>query len=218
MQVLSVLRLKFTSQRVGDRGEARALIDPRTKLDFVAYGDDCVVTGVAEVPIEPRLTDMLNRHDAYELVSVTVEPHDSGIPFGVGRVELARTELLAVAAHGPRGDARRRTRTRAHGIAAELGPYLVRGYLHALPGADPVLSVRRRPGMVPLTDASIEYRVGNELRIDRSSVLIINRERMSWLTSATILDTAPRMPELPVAKSNHPMVKDFTGELTAAAD
>ena len=48
----------------------------------------------------------------------------------------------------------------------KVGPYEVQGFLHGLPGADPVASIRRRKPMIPLTDARIEYVVNGEPRED----------------------------------------------------
>ena len=209
MQISSILRLRSAPPPVvGPLLEA-----PPPRLDFVAYGEDCLVSGATELIGSARLTDMLNRHDGVELASVIIEPLDGRQGFHVPRVELGRGEILLVAANGPRGDIGRRTKTRAHAVSLQVGPYLVEGYLHALPGADPLANLHRRAAMLPLTDATVEYRVGDAVRRDTASVLIVNRERIRTLSPA-VAETA-RSLDLPSVKSVDPRVKDFTGELSA---
>jgi hypothetical protein len=62
-----------------------------------------------------------------------------------------------------------------------MGPYKVRGFFHALPGADPVVAFRRRKAMVPLTDARIEYTFHGERRETRVDTVIVNREQIDWV-------------------------------------
>ncbi len=86
-----------------------------------------------------------------------------------------------VHASGPRGDAARRRRTMPQHLAIKMGPYKVRGFFHALPGADPVEALRRRKAMVPITDARIEYTFRGERRETRVDTLIVNREQIDWV-------------------------------------
>ena len=62
-----------------------------------------------------------------------------------------------------------------------MGPYQVRGFLHALPGADPVAAMRRRKPMVPLTNVRIEFTFNGETREDRVETVIVNREQIDWV-------------------------------------
>ena len=83
-----------------------------------------------------------------------------GEPIESRDVLVHRDEILLVEASGPRGDPGRRNHTRQHPIVARIGPYEVRGLIHALPGTDPIESLRRRRPMIALTDATIEFSIG----------------------------------------------------------
>lgn len=147
---------------------------------FVAYGEDCILSGRTILDAD-RLTDMLNAHDEYALEGVTVERLDSGEPMEVAEIVVPRDEIILVHASGPRGDPARRHRTMPQHLALGMGPYEVRGYFHALPGADPVAAMRRRKVMVPLTDASVGYTVHGQRRETCVDTLILNREQIDWV-------------------------------------
>jgi hypothetical protein len=66
-------------------------------------------------------------------------------------------------------------------VALKMGPYKVRGFLHALPGADPVAAMRRRKPMVPLTNVRIEFTFNGVTREDRVETVIVNREQIDWV-------------------------------------
>jgi hypothetical protein len=149
-------------------------------VEFVAYADDCLVTGQIALSAE-RLSDLLNEHDEYALVNVVVTSLADGRELEVPEVTLLRDDLLLAQAAGPRGNAGRRRRTRQVGIAAQVGPYLVRGFLHALPGSDALSSISRRRPMVPLTDVWIDYLSGGETQHRHMSAVIVNQERISWI-------------------------------------
>jgi hypothetical protein len=152
------------------------------EVAFVAYGEDCILSGRTILDAD-RLSDMLNRADEYALVGVTVERLDDGAPLQVDEVVVARDELYLVHASGPRGDVARRHRTMPKHVAMKIGPYEIRGFLHGLPGNDPVASIRHRKSMIPLTDARIEYVVNGEPREDEVETLILNRERIEWVVA-----------------------------------
>ncbi len=103
------------------------------------------------------------------------------MPIQVDEVVVARDELYLVHASGPRGDAARRRHTVPKHVAMKVGPYEVQGFLHGLPGADPVVSIRRRKPMIPLTGARIAYVVNGEPREDELDTVILNRERIEWI-------------------------------------
>ena len=176
------LRVAFT--RAGARAEptadAAVLADGDTEVDFVAYGEDCILSGRTVLDGD-RLTDMLNDHDEYALIGVTVERFDDGMSMEVEEVVVGRDELWLVHASGPRGDAARRHRTSPQHVAMQMGPYKVRGFYHALPGTDPVTAMRRRKPMVPLTGVRIEYELGGVTREDRVDTVIVNREQIEWI-------------------------------------
>ena len=160
---------------------------------------------------QERLTDMLNEHDEYLLMDVMVERLAEGTATEVAEVLLQRDELLFVHATGPRGGKARRTRMRLHPLALQMGPYHLRGYLHALPGTDPLLAIRRRKTTVPLTDVWIEFTTQGVPQRRNVGAVVINREQVDWVASST--DEELKMPELPVATFDGPMVKDFTGAI-----
>jgi hypothetical protein len=147
---------------------------------FLAYGEDCILSGRTALDAE-RLTDMLNAHDEYVLASVMVERLDDGEPFEVPEIVVPRDEIYLVHASGTRGDVARRHHTTPQRLALKMGPYKVRGFFHALPGADPVEAMRRRMAMVPLTDARIDYTFHGEDRETLVDAIIINREQIDWV-------------------------------------
>jgi hypothetical protein len=180
-------------------------------VEFVAYGEDCVLSGIVRLASD-RLTDMLNEHDEYLLVDVLVEglAGDRGVE--VAEVLVRRDELYLVHATGPRGNLDRRRRTRSHPVAIQMGPYHVRGYLHVLPGADPVQAIRRRKAMVPLTDAWIDFPLASGRERRRAGTVVLNREHVDWIVPA--VDDEVEMPDLPLSADQGRLVKDFTGALT----
>lgn len=188
----------------------RAVARTSQQVEFVAYGEDCILSGVAHLGSD-RLTDMLNDHAEYQLVDVLVEALTGESAVEMREVLVPRDEILLVHAAGPRGNQDRRHRTRSHPVAIQLGPYHVRGYLHALPGADPVRSIRRRKPMVPLTDAWIEFQPATGRERRRVGTVVVNREQIDWVVPA--IDDEVEMPDLPLSAETGPLVKDFTGAL-----
>lgn len=180
------------------------------EVDFVAFAEDCRLFGRTRLDGD-RLTDMLNAHDEFELVDVLVETLSGDKQVNTRRVVVNRDEVLVVLATGPRGDSGRRQRTRPHPVAIQIGPYLVRGYLHALPGADPITTARRRKPMIPLTDAWIQYQSNGTLQHERATTLVVNRELADWIQLAA--DEEVEFPSLPVTGPAGPLLKDFTGQI-----
>lgn len=182
-------------------------------VEFVAYGEDCLLSGRIRLAAE-RLSDMLNDHDEYELIDVMVESLERPEATQAQAVLVHRDEILLVHAAGPRGSQGRRQRTRPHPVAMQLGPYHVRGYLHALPGSDPLLAIRRRKPMVPLTDAWIEFVAGGTHQRREVGTLVVNREQIDWITVAADEDIrVAETLDMPVAPGQGPLVKDFTGQI-----
>jgi hypothetical protein len=180
------------------------------QVEFVAYGEDCLLSGVVHLASD-RLTDMLNDHDEYQLVDVLVESLTGDRVVEEREVLVRRDELLLIHAAGPRGNQDRRHRTRSHPVAIQIGPYHIRGYLHALPGADPVQAIRRRQPMVPLTDAWIEFATAAGRQRRRVDTVVVNREQIDWIVPA--IDDEVEMPDLPLSADKGPLLKDFTGAL-----
>lgn len=213
-------RLRVAFNRAGtDDGptdpQAAAALDGDSKVlplvEFVAYAEDCVLSGVVRLQSE-RLSDMLNDHDEVQLIDVLVEPLDGSDAAEIKEVLVRRDELVLVHASGPRGDAARRHRTRQHPVSLDLGRYAVHGYLHALPGADPLNAIRRRKAMIPMTDALIEFESHGEARSQRAGVVVVNRDHVTSVTKS--IDHNIEMPHVPVAESKKGrLTKDFTGEI-----
>ncbi len=172
-------RLSFGFSRSEDVPSTDSQADGRL-VAFVAYGEDCILSGGAVLNAD-RLTDMLNDADEYRLAGVTVERFDDGESLEVDEIAVPRDEIFMVHASGPRGDAARRHRTMPQHLAIQMGPYQVRGFFHALPGADPVEALRRRKAMVPITDARIGYTFRGERRETLVETLIVNREQIDWV-------------------------------------
>lgn len=161
---------------------ADAAIPAGRSVEFLAYGEDCVLLGRLRMTGD-RLTDQLNAQDEYEVLDLVAERLTDGYAAEVPAMLIARDELLLVQAAGPRGDVNRRHRTRAYPIAAQLGPYRVHGQLHAPPGVDPEVVIHRRAPMVPLTDAWIERPVGDDIELLRIGTVVLNRDKMDWVMS-----------------------------------
>jgi hypothetical protein len=151
-------------------------------IEFLAYGDDSLLMGRLRLDGD-RLTDQLNAQDEYEIVDLVVERLSDGHAAESSTLLVARHELLLVRADGPRGHPDRRQRTRAYPVAVQVGPYRVRGQLHAMPGVDPEVVIHRRAPMVPLTEAWVERQVGAEWDEHRIGTVVLNRDRMDWVVA-----------------------------------
>ena len=175
--------------------------------EFVAYAADCRIFG--QFALAPgRLSDLLNSHDEYELVDVQLESLADGHILSTPVVLAARDELVAVHASGPAGPRARRTNTRAWPILIRSDPYLIRGYLHVLPGADPIASFLHRKPMVPLTDAWIEYMLAGKPQRLFLGTVVVNRELAESFQLTVTAEV--ELPEIP-AGAVGPLTKDFTG-------
>jgi len=153
-------------------------------IRFDAYGTDHRVFGWIGLAAD-RLTDLLNAHEELHLSDVEIESLENGAVRSLDEILIQRRDLVAVHASGPRGDESRRLRTRSHPMAIQAGNYLIGGYLHALPGVDPIDSARLRPVMLPLTDAWIEYWSGAERKHHSIGTIIVNRDAVAWMRVVT---------------------------------
>ena len=208
---LGPLRLVFRSSQPDAESEPVEPADARpTEIEFVAYAEDCILSGHVRLAAD-RLSDLVNDHEELELVDVLVADLVGGEGIEVHQLLIRRDEILLLHATGPRGRADRRHRTRQHPVVVKLGPYEVRGYIHALPGSDPIAGLRRRRPIVALTDAVVEYSVGREQVRRRVSTVLVNRELADWIVEGTDDDDVAGL-EMPV-DSTGSLVKDFTGEV-----
>ncbi len=197
--------------RAGPRGadaEAQTVeAPPVPTVELTVYAGDSVARGHLALTAE-RVTDLMNGRTEFAFVDAYLESLDDGHGLLIEEVVIARDEIFAVGVAGPRGDPRRRTRTRPVAVELRVGRYDVSGNMHALPGTDPILGLRRRGVMVPLTEATIEFVAAEGRRISRFGTLLVNRELTDWIGPATHSDVRP--PELiPDAQDGLP-VKDFT--------
>jgi hypothetical protein len=155
---------------------------PPSEIEFVAYAADCRLTGTVRLR-EARLSDMLNRHAEFVLSNVTATSLVGASLVQLPEITLWRDDLYAVHLAGPRGDRDKKRATVPVPLGIKLGPYLVRGQIHAQPGADPIETFRRsRQPMVPLTEAWIEFDDGGD-EATRLNVpaLAVNRLLCDWV-------------------------------------
>ncbi|MGC8633236.1 MAG: hypothetical protein ACP5VP_00980 [Candidatus Limnocylindrales bacterium] len=171
------LRLVFGTEPTGsDDGAATSTPPPAAPwIELVAFTEDCRVSGRIQLDSD-RLSDTLNGHPDYLLCDVLVESLADGRSLHADEVPIDRDELLAVLADGPRGDPARRTHTLTYPVTVTVGPYVIRGNLHSLPGVEPLAAARRRRPMIPLSDAWIEYRSGDAPRVSSCGTILVNRE------------------------------------------
>jgi hypothetical protein len=155
-----------------------------TEIDFVGFSDDCRVEGKVELD-EARLADLLNRDQSIIVRDCIVVSTIDGHSQAFDKLEIGRGELDIVVASGPRGDPKRRLATKPNGVSMKLGPYCAEGFMHAPPTANPVRSFNRRPAMVAITDAVLEYQFCNEPKSEWFRTLLVNREMALSLRAVT---------------------------------
>jgi hypothetical protein len=155
-----------------------------TDIDFVGFAEDCRVEGRVELE-DSRLADLLNRRKTITVHDVTLVSTLDGHTQEFEKLEISRDELDIVVASGPRGDPKRRLATKPNGVTMKLGPYCAEGFMHAPPTANPVRSFDRRPAMVAITDAVLEYGFCSEPVSQWFRTLLVNRELAISLRSVT---------------------------------
>jgi hypothetical protein len=153
------------------------------RIDFRAYADDYTVGG-ATVLQGDRLSDFLDGVDELELEHVIVRALEDGREHDLPTAMIQREELCIVAATGPRGRADRRLRTRAYPMRAEIGPYAVAGYFHALPTTDPFAVVRHRR-IVALRPVRLAFDVAGDRIEETHDTLLLMRDKIDALEPAS---------------------------------
>ena len=166
-------------------------------VELTVFADDSVASGRLALTAD-RVTDLMNDRAEFEFVDTRLQSIADGHELMVRSVVIGREEIFAVAVTGPRGDPKRRTRTRPIPIEVRVGRYDVSGNIHVIPGTDPILGFRRRRVMVPLTEATIEYDTPSGRVASACGTLLVNRELTAWIAPATRADVRPpsRAPEL----------------------
>lgn len=177
-------RLHFVLQRTYEEVFEPDSVAEAPLVQFNAYAPSHRIFGWVRLRAD-RLTDLLNAHEEILLTDVEIESLGDGRRGSEDEVLIVTRELVAVHAAGPRGDTTLRRRTRTHPVAIQSGKYLIGGHLHAEPGADPLVSVRQRPAMVPLTDAWIEYWSGDRHTCHGIGTILVNREAADWIRVVT---------------------------------
>lgn len=221
MSLLRALRKRLHSEQAAAGGQITPAESPAhpvptaSEIEFAAYTEDCRIFGFLVVEGE-RLSDWLNERDEYELIDVLVVALDDGRSTESRTLTVRRDDLLAVRGTGPRGNAARRSRMRPSPITLLTGPYTIHGYLHAPPGANPLLAIRRRPPMVPLTEAWIEYASGGDLRRARVGTIIVNHDVLDWIRLSR--EEEVRLPDLPAESTIDVRAKDLTGHIWVAGE
>src|SRR5439155_16102558 len=150
-----------------------------------------------------RLSDMLNAHDEFILVDALAERLPHGGSLVVHEILVRRNELPIVHALGPRGDRTLRIPTQRHRIVLRAGRYLVSGRLHSGHGEDPLASLRARRPMVPLTDATIEFRRGTEVIQEPTGTIVVNREHVDWVREGLPQPDGAEVPWVPARRVVH---------------
>ncbi len=178
-----MLRLSFRSSKAAPEPPPP---DVTPEVEFVAYAEDCVLSGRVRLEAD-RLSDLLNANREFELVDVLARGLAGGDPVRVHELQIARDEILVVHATGPRGRADRRHPTRQVPIIVKIGPYEVSGYVHVMPGADALASLRRGRSLVALSDAAIDYHVGEEAEHREVETVLLN-----WALADSIVEVADR--------------------------
>lgn len=179
------------------------------EVEFSGYTEDCRVYGFLRLAGE-RLSDALNELEEIRLHSALLVALSDNRAVELRELLVARDELIVVRASGPRGNAARRVRTRPSPVAVKAGPYIVRGYVHAPPGGDPLRRFRTNRPMVPMTGAWIEYEANRVPHRARVGPVIVNTAFIDWVNHAK--DTDVRV-DLPVEIRIDPRAKDMTGNV-----
>jgi hypothetical protein len=182
------------------------------RIAFTAFAEDSVIRG--ELLLDgDRLSDFIPQDGPFEIEHVTLEALDDGRRIDVASTSIARSDLIAITASGPRGNKARRVRTRPHPVRAQAGPYEIVGYVHAAPSAHPFSGVLRRR-VLPVTSALIRYRISGQPVEQEHDALLVNPDRIEWLQPATDEELGVGK-ALELAQKIDPRAKDYTGDLIA---
>jgi hypothetical protein len=165
--------------------------EPGPLVELTVYSDDSRASGHLALSAD-RVTDLLNEHDEFTFVDLSVQSLDDGREVSLHDVVAMRAEMCAVAVSGPQGNARRRARTRPCPVEIRLGQYDVSGSLHALPGPNPLAGFfGRHQIMVPLTEATIAYDSPAGRVLWRHETLLVNRLLVDQIAPAWHSDVRP---------------------------
>jgi hypothetical protein len=149
--------------------------------DFIAYAGDCRITGTIALADSERLTDLLNRESNIAVRSAELISTVDGHVVRLDELALDLADIFAIEPLGSRGSSPRRIHTVRHRLQLKLGPYTVLGQLHTMPGGLPLAAIGRRPGLIPLTRATIAFNDYRGVQARDVDTLIVNRELAEWV-------------------------------------
>ena len=159
-------------------------------VEIDAYAADCRVHGQVEFG-EGRVTDRLNSTPELLIRDARLEALSDGREVAMAELTIARDELCAVVVSGTRGDAARRLHTQTTRVKVEIGPYLVEGRVHGTSTAKPLGWVLRQQTWVPLTEARVTYRCGEDDVSEEMATLLVNRDRMRSFRAVEEVEMKP---------------------------
>jgi hypothetical protein len=160
------------------------------RLSLFGYTEDCLIRGSFETD-GGRPSDLLARNTELRLEEVTLESLDDGHLLELVHLTIATDELYLAEIGGPRGDPHKRVRAVAQRLIAVLGPYRLSATLHTPPAAAPLAGLLRRPAMVPMTDALVEFDLAGRAVRREHAVVVVNRDRISSLLAAYAVQDRP---------------------------
>jgi hypothetical protein len=156
------------------------------QVPLTAYAEDCSFTGELDF-VADRLSDFLAGTVEFVLGHVTFRALDDGRIVEAESAAIMRDDLFVVLASEPRGREELRTWTRQYPVVARVGPYLVRGYVHAPPTIDPLKMASRR-SILALTSSTVAYmEAGSPVQIEADAILI-NSARIDALEAGLYAD------------------------------
>ncbi len=153
-------------------------------IEFLGFAGDCTISGRVTMFGE-RLTDFLNGQERFRLHHVELESLQDGHRVAVDSISVERDDLLAVIATGPRGSEKQQRSLKTDRLEVSVGPYLILGRLHSVPGSDAMSSVLKREPMIPLTNATIAYEVAGAIVTRDIGAIIVNRMLVDWISPTT---------------------------------
>ena len=165
------------------------------QVPFEAYADDCSFSGEVAMTAD-RMSDFLASTDEFEVLNLSCRALDDGRVVEALYAPLVRDDLCLVIAGEPRGREDLRIWTRQFAVVAKVGPYTVRGYVHAPPTIDP-LKLPARRSIVALTSARLAYvEAGTGVEIEADTVLVNSAkvDRLEALTDEELGDLEPGDP------------------------
>jgi hypothetical protein len=174
-------------------------------VPFAAYAEDSTFTGEVALTGD-RLSDFLASTVEFEVVNLSFRALDDGRVVDALHAPVLRDDLCLVLAGEPRGREELRVWTRQFAVVASVGPYVVRGYVHAPPTIDPMKLPSRRT-IVALTAGSITYVEAGTTREIEAETVLVNSSRIERFEPAmaeeidrgAIFETGPDGGEAPEA-------------------